>query len=240
MDERTCEQLYLDAHVTYRRACLNANLQRFGYTAEQSYMLLGVVPVEGHLSGIVDVLNACCTLAIPTCIFDRTFARKNQARMPTYRFACETCGTFDRDLPMNEAGSAARCPYCGMMPLGSSLPLQDARLHTREEVLENARRIAEMSGVLKLGDPGLDRGVYECPFNFYKTLGDLAGCRPGERRGPHANHAGHGRLSVRADSREDTRRTCGTMRLHPQRFKGEGWPDRPASGAAGTDSHCPC
>lgn len=37
--------------------------------------------------------------------------------MPTYRFACETCGTFDRDLPMNEAGSAARCPYCGMMAL---------------------------------------------------------------------------------------------------------------------------
>ncbi|WP_429726410.1 FmdB family zinc ribbon protein [Alicyclobacillus sendaiensis] len=37
--------------------------------------------------------------------------------MPTYRFACETCGTFDRDLPMKEAGSTARCPYCGMMAL---------------------------------------------------------------------------------------------------------------------------
>lgn len=37
--------------------------------------------------------------------------------MPTYRFTCESCGTFDRDLPMKEAGSAARCPYCGMMAL---------------------------------------------------------------------------------------------------------------------------
>lgn len=78
VDERTCEQLYLDAHVAYRRACLNAieYLQRFGYTAEQSYMLLGVAPVEGRISGIVDVPNACCTLAIPTAIFDRDIRPK--------------------------------------------------------------------------------------------------------------------------------------------------------------------
>ncbi|MDI9261129.1 acetamidase/formamidase family protein [Alicyclobacillus sendaiensis PA2] len=78
VDERTGEQLYLDAHVAYRRACLNAieYLQRFGYTAEQAYMLLGVAPVEGRISGIVDVPNACCTLAIPTAIFDRDIRPK--------------------------------------------------------------------------------------------------------------------------------------------------------------------
>jgi formamidase len=33
-------------------------------------MILGTAPVEGRISGIVDVPNACCTLAIPTGIFD--------------------------------------------------------------------------------------------------------------------------------------------------------------------------
>ena len=33
-------------------------------------MILGTAPVEGRVSGIVDIPNACCTLAIPTKIFD--------------------------------------------------------------------------------------------------------------------------------------------------------------------------
>ena len=33
-------------------------------------MLLSTAPVEGRISGIVDIPNACCTLAIPTEIFD--------------------------------------------------------------------------------------------------------------------------------------------------------------------------
>ncbi|MBM4259629.1 MAG: acetamidase/formamidase family protein [Deltaproteobacteria bacterium] len=65
-------QLYLDAHVAYRRACLNAieYLKKFGYSGEQAYMLLSTAPVEGRVSGIVDIPNACCTVAIPTEIFD--------------------------------------------------------------------------------------------------------------------------------------------------------------------------
>lgn len=65
-------QRYLDPHVGYRQACLDAidYLGNFGYTAEQVYMLLSTVPVEGHLSGVVDVPNACCTLAIPKAVFD--------------------------------------------------------------------------------------------------------------------------------------------------------------------------
>src|SRR5690606_37509282 len=72
VDEHSGEQYYLDAHVAYRRACLNAieYLKKFGYSAEQLYMILGTAPVEGRFSGIVDIPNACCTLAIPTEIFD--------------------------------------------------------------------------------------------------------------------------------------------------------------------------
>jgi hypothetical protein len=62
------KQHYLDAHVAYRQACLNAieYLKKFGYTGEQAYAILGTAPVEGHISGIVDIPNACATLWLPT------------------------------------------------------------------------------------------------------------------------------------------------------------------------------
>ncbi|HEY9782066.1 MAG TPA: formamidase [Leptolyngbyaceae cyanobacterium] len=73
VDEPTGKQYYLDAHIAYRRACLNAieYLKKFGFTGEQAYLLLSCAPVEGRVSGIVDIPNACCTLAIPTEIFDQ-------------------------------------------------------------------------------------------------------------------------------------------------------------------------
>lgn len=66
------KQYYLDPHVAYRRACLNAieYLKKFGYTGEQAYAILGTAPVEGRISGIVDIPNACATLYLPTEIFD--------------------------------------------------------------------------------------------------------------------------------------------------------------------------
>ncbi|HEX3852397.1 MAG TPA: formamidase, partial [Polyangiaceae bacterium] len=66
------KQHYLDVHVAYRRACLNAieYLKKFGYTGAQAYAILGTAPVEGRISGIVDIPNACATLAIPTEIFN--------------------------------------------------------------------------------------------------------------------------------------------------------------------------
>jgi formamidase len=72
VDEHTGEQYYLNAHVAYRRACLNAieYLKKFGYTGAQAYVILGTAPCEGRISGIVDIPNACCTIAIPTEIFD--------------------------------------------------------------------------------------------------------------------------------------------------------------------------
>jgi len=66
------KQHYLDAHVSYRQACLNAieYLKKFGYSGSQAYAILGCAPVEGHISGIVDIPNVCATLFLPTDIFD--------------------------------------------------------------------------------------------------------------------------------------------------------------------------
>src|SRR3954464_12312143 len=66
------KQHYLDVHVAYRQACLNAiaYLKKFGFSGAQAYAILGTAPVEGRISGIVDIPNACATLAIPTEIFN--------------------------------------------------------------------------------------------------------------------------------------------------------------------------
>jgi formamidase len=65
-------QHFLDMTVAYRQACLNAigYLKNFGYSGGQGYAILGTAPVQGHVSGVVDVPNACATLWIPTGIFD--------------------------------------------------------------------------------------------------------------------------------------------------------------------------
>jgi formamidase len=72
VDHTTDTQLYNDATVAYRNACLNAvdYLTKFGYSGEQAYLLLGAAPIEGRVSGVVDIPNACCSLYLPTAIFD--------------------------------------------------------------------------------------------------------------------------------------------------------------------------
>ena len=72
VDHDSNTNYYMDATIAYRRACLNAieYLKKFGYTGAQAYLLLGSAPVEGRISGIVDIPNACCTLYVPTAIFD--------------------------------------------------------------------------------------------------------------------------------------------------------------------------
>lgn len=66
------KQHYLDVHIAYRQACLNAieYLKKFGYSGAQAYAILGTAPVQGHISGVVDIPNACATLWLPTDIFD--------------------------------------------------------------------------------------------------------------------------------------------------------------------------
>ncbi|MDD2862547.1 MAG: acetamidase/formamidase family protein [Acidiphilium sp.] len=65
-------QHYLDVFVAYQQACLNAinYLKKFGYSGAQAYSILGTAPVHGHISGVVDIPNACATLYLPTEIFD--------------------------------------------------------------------------------------------------------------------------------------------------------------------------
>ncbi|UVW35452.1 acetamidase/formamidase family protein [SAR92 clade bacterium H455] len=76
-------QHYLDVHVAYRQACLNAinYMTKFGYTPAQAYAILGCAPVQGHISGVVDIPNACATLWLPTDIFD--FDMQPNANGPT-------------------------------------------------------------------------------------------------------------------------------------------------------------
>ena len=64
-------QHYLDVTTAYRQACLNAieYLKKFGYSGAQAYSILGTAPVQGHVSGVVDIPNACATLWLPTDIF---------------------------------------------------------------------------------------------------------------------------------------------------------------------------
>lgn len=66
------KQHYLDVHIAYRQACLNAieYLKKFGYSGAQAYAILGTAPVQGHISGVVDIPNACATLWLPTEIFE--------------------------------------------------------------------------------------------------------------------------------------------------------------------------
>ncbi len=72
VDHASNTNYYNDATLAYKNACLNAieYLKKFGYSGEQAYLLLGAAPVEGRISGVVDIPNACCSLYIPTAIFD--------------------------------------------------------------------------------------------------------------------------------------------------------------------------
>jgi len=66
------KQHFLDSTMAYKHACLNciAYFKKFGYTGEQIYTLMSACPCEGRINSVVDVPNACCSIAVPTDIFD--------------------------------------------------------------------------------------------------------------------------------------------------------------------------
>ena len=45
-------------------------VKNFGFSGEQVFTILSTAPVEGRVSGVVDIPNACVSLYIPTAIFD--------------------------------------------------------------------------------------------------------------------------------------------------------------------------
>ena len=135
------KQYYLDVHIAYRQACLNAieYLTKFGYSRAQAYAILGTAPCQGHISGVVDIPNACATLWLPTDIFDFdvmpsaagpikhvhgrgrdadvagqvTKPHARERPMPVYDYLCGRCGAFTAMRPMAECELPNACPGCG-------------------------------------------------------------------------------------------------------------------------------
>ncbi|PSK95690.1 formamidase [Murinocardiopsis flavida] len=87
VDHRDDTNAYMDATLAYRNACLNAieYLKKWGYTGEQAYLILGTAPIEGRISGVVDIPNACCSLYLPTEIFDQDIRPGRGGPVPTDR-----------------------------------------------------------------------------------------------------------------------------------------------------------
>ena len=63
-------------------------LKKWGYTGEQAYLLLGSAPIEGRISGVVDIPNACCSLYLPTAIFDFDIRPTAEGPKKTNRGQC--------------------------------------------------------------------------------------------------------------------------------------------------------
>ena len=98
------QQHYLDATISYKMAVLNCikYLAQFGFTEEQVYLLLSCCPCEGRISGIVDVPNAVCTLAIPLAMFDRDVRPPKDA----LEYLAKGIRTVKRDCCISEVGGA--------------------------------------------------------------------------------------------------------------------------------------
>lgn len=71
VDESDHQHL-LDATLSFRQACRAAigYLEKAGYSRSQAYMLLACAPIQSRISCVCNRPNACCTVAIPTDIFD--------------------------------------------------------------------------------------------------------------------------------------------------------------------------
>ena len=127
VDETSGENYYLDATVAYRRACLNAveYLKKFGYSGEQAYLLLGSAPIEGRVSGVVDIPNACCSLYLPTGIFDFDVRPNKEGPVSADRGSAAKTQLTDADLRLHVHRSAAGSRRAGRWPERATRPLPD-------------------------------------------------------------------------------------------------------------------
>ena len=132
---------YLDVHIAYRRACLNAieYLKKFGYTSAQAYAILGTAPVQGHISGVVDIPNACATLWLPTDIF--AFEVMPNASSPVKHV------TGGVDIPMSPDES-------GGIDAGLRISVRRVRPVHRHAADGRVRAPLGLSGVRRTWHPG--------------------------------------------------------------------------------------
>ena len=88
------KQYYLDVHVAYRQACLNAieYLKKFGYSGAQAYSILGTAPVRA------------------------TSAASSTSRTPAPRCGCRR-EIFDFDINPKSAGPIKHIKGDIQMPL---------------------------------------------------------------------------------------------------------------------------
>ena len=108
------EQRYLDSHLSYQRACLHAiDYLRSSATApSQAYMILGAAPIEGRLSGVVDIPNSCCDGLHP----DRDLRLRRPAvaqpgrHRSTRGWACRRPASDPLDDPRRRSGPSTAGP----------------------------------------------------------------------------------------------------------------------------------
>ncbi|HYX95155.1 MAG TPA: acetamidase/formamidase family protein [Geodermatophilus sp.] len=66
-------------------------MRKWGYTGEQAYLILGTSPIGGRIGGVVDIPNACCSVFLPTEIFDEDIRPGGQG--PQRRDRGQVCVT---------------------------------------------------------------------------------------------------------------------------------------------------
>lgn len=102
------------------------------------YLLLSCCPCEGRLSGIVDVPNAVCTLAVPTAIFDRD-VRPRKGGIPPQGVSVKSDvarSTYDGVLPLT------RC-LCHSMTAAPSSSSSSSAADLSAEQVAGAKAAAE-------------------------------------------------------------------------------------------------
>ena len=135
------KQYYLDVHIAYRQACLNAieYLTKFGYSRAQAYAILGTAPCQGHISRrrrhpqrLRDACGCPPTSSISTscrappvrpsscwagsrcrCLRTSDQASRQGATDAGLRLSLRRCGAFTAMRPMAECEQPNPCPGCG-------------------------------------------------------------------------------------------------------------------------------